>query len=135
MKPGFQQSPPPSVYVIDPDPAVRDSLGGLLGLMGLPVLGLDSAQSFRRHWPIRPPFAVLCAGALRDSRGIALYEWIKHRAEGFAFALTLSRHEHRLQQEASRAGIEHIFFKPLLQTGAIEQFIATSLAHQEIPYR
>lgn len=135
MSTGSQLSPTPRVYVIDPDPAIRDSLGSLLGLMDLSVLGLDGAQSFRRHWPVTPPFVVLCAGALRDGRGVALYEWIQDRKPGCAFALTLSRHEHRLQREADRAGIEHIFFKPLLQTGAIEQFVETSLAHQEIPQR
>jgi len=44
-------TPPPTVYVVDDDPAMRDSLAFMFTGTGLPVQTFASAEEFLRHMP------------------------------------------------------------------------------------
>ncbi|MEM1231715.1 MAG: hypothetical protein AAGI15_14320 [Pseudomonadota bacterium] len=117
----------PQICVIEPDFAVCDSVSGLFDLLGLPCQTFASTGQFKGRWPLPEPAIVLCAAGARGSEGIDLFHWLRAQANPSPFALTLSRHEYSLQRDAAAAGIEHIFYKPLLQSGELLRFVAPGL--------
>ncbi len=117
----------PRVCVIEPDFAVCDSVSGLFDLLGVPCETFATADQFKGRWPLPQSAIVLCAAGARGCEGINLFHWLRAHADDSPFALTLSRHEYSLQRDAAAAGIEHIFYKPLLQSGELLRFVAPGL--------
>lgn len=68
-----------TVYVIDDDPAVRDSLGLLLGLRGLRTQMFASAESFLETYDAAGRGCVLIDVRMPGMDGLALFEEIGRR--------------------------------------------------------
>jgi two-component system response regulator FixJ len=114
-----------SVYVVDGDPAVRDSLHTLLNLNGFQVETFDSGRAFQEHADLCAASCVVCEAQLPDTSGIRLFRWLRDRQVGVPFALLLSRHDPGAIGVARAAGIEQVFLKPLVHRRLVEFVLAS----------
>jgi FixJ family two-component response regulator len=116
-----------SVFIIDGDPAVRDSLSTLLDLNGYEVETFSTGGAFltRLRSGVRME-CVVCEADLPDTSGIDVYKKIQQASPGTPFALLVSRRNPSIIQSARDAGIEQVFPKPLVHRHLIE-FISTKV--------
>ena len=113
------------VYIVDGDPAVRDSLTTLLGLNGYQVESYSTGAAFLKQIQTGVDMeCVVCEAELPDTSGIQIFKQIQQIAADTAFALLVSRRNPSITQSARDAGIQAIFSKPLVHRRLIE-FIST----------
>ncbi len=67
------------VCVVDPDPAVRRSVGALLRALGAVVEGYATAREFLARLPTAMPVCVVAESRLPDMSGIALLQELRAR--------------------------------------------------------
>lgn len=110
-----------SVFVIDGDPAVRDSLSTLLELNGFEVETHATGAAFLRHFNDETTtVCVVCEADLPDTSGIRIFEKLNTASTGPPFVLLVSRRNPSIIKLAREAGIEQIFLKPLVHRHLIE---------------
>jgi FixJ family two-component response regulator len=115
----------PLVYVVDGDPAVRDSLTTLLGLNGYQVESYSTGAAFLKQLASGADMeCVVCEADLPDTSGIQIFKQVQRAAADTPFALLISRRSPSITQSAKKAGIKDIFSKPLVHRHLIE-FIST----------
>lgn len=102
------------VFVIDGDPAVRDSLATLMALDQHEVLSYATAAAFLRELDEQPIDCVVCEADLPDRPGLELYRLLRERHPEARFALLVSRKDPALLARAGELGIRHVFIKPLV---------------------
>ncbi len=112
--------------VVDPDPAVRDSIRAFVHLLNIRVETYATGLDFVRSLPWCYPNGVICAAELPDISAAELFRLLHRDKTRLAFAVMLSRHQHQLIQNATAAGITTILHKPLLQVTSLEEFIHRS---------
>jgi FixJ family two-component response regulator len=109
------------VFVVDGDPAVRDSLSTLLDLNGYAVETCSTGAAFldylREGVKMR---CVVCESDLPDGSGIQVFRSVRATDGAVPFVLLLSRRNPSAIQSARKAGIESIFSKPLVHRRLIE---------------
>jgi two-component system response regulator FixJ len=112
-----------TVFLVDADPAVRDSLTTLMDLNGIRVESFATGAAFFRSLKIKassaegaasPPRCVICEAELPDTTGIELYETLQAEEFPGAFALLVSQRDATMLRSAERVGITRIFSKPLV---------------------
>jgi DNA-binding NtrC family response regulator len=109
------------VFVVDGDPAVRDSLSTLLDLNGYAVETCSTGAAFLdRLKGGAKMHCVVCESELPDGSGIQLFQRIRASDSSVPFLLLLSRRNPSAIQSARSAGIESIFPKPLVHRRLIE---------------
>lgn len=114
------------ICVIDTDPAVLDSMEAFIQTLGQRVQTFQCGRELQECWPAADLSHIICAAQLQDMQGVELYRWLRSNDCGIPFGLSVSAHQHALIDAAARAGIEHIFRKPLLEAQALVDFIHSS---------
>ena len=121
---------PMTVFIVDADAAIRDSVAGLMALEGLDCRGFSRGDEFLttlHELDTGVVACVICAYDLPDQSGIEVYRDLKHRAAEFPFLLMISRH-HRLERiNAHRAGIAHVIEKPIVNPSVLVGFVVDHL--------
>lgn len=116
-----------SVFVVDGDPAVRDSLSTLLDLNGYTVETFSTGGAFLKQLASGVPMeCVVCEADLPDTSGIQIYKHLRAASADTPFALLMSRRNPSIMQSAREAGIEQVFSKPLVHRHLID-FISTKV--------
>lgn len=122
--------PDPVVYIVDDDPAVRDSVSLLLRSVGLATICLEHPDDFLAEYVPRPGCLLLDIRMPHVS-GLAFYE--KLVAQGMSIeVIFITGHGDVMQcRRAFRAGAADFLMKPIDETVLIESVqkaIAASLA-------
>ena len=127
MKAAFDnQSQESLVCVVDGDPAVRDSLQYLCNSSGYPAMGFSTRKAFLRTLDdvrISRTKCVICEAQLPDGSGVELFEELKLRGFIVPFVLLVSRGSKLAAKNASRAGIEYVWQKPIVDRGLLIAFL------------
>lgn len=119
------QSQDPLVCVVDGDPAVRDSLQYLCDSNGYPAIGFATRAAFLRTVDVDfVARCVICEAQLPDGSGFDLYHEIRARGVMVPFALMVSRRSLFASQRATRAGIEFVWPKPLVDQDPLISFLS-----------
>jgi FixJ family two-component response regulator len=109
------------VFVVDGDPAVRDSLSTLLDLNGYEVKSCSTGAAFLNQLRTETkPTCVVCEAELPDTSGIEIYRKVQELDRDLPFALLVSRRNPSVIQSARESGIDQIFLKPLVHRHLIE---------------
>ena len=75
-----EQTPDPIVFVVDDEPAIRDSLALLLRSVGLPTRTFESAQSFLDAFRPVPNSCLLADVRMPGMSGLELQETLRAAA-------------------------------------------------------
>lgn len=102
------------VYLVDADPAVRDSLSTLMDLNGFEVRAFATGGAFLRSLNDTPVRCVICEALLPDTTGTQLFEDLHRINPDVPFALLVSQRDLSTIRLARAAGITRIFQKPLV---------------------
>ena len=103
------------VYLVDGDPAIRDSLTTLLDLNGYRTRAFATGEAFIRALGDDPQIqCVICEAELPDTSGIDVYQRLVTLGVSQPFALLVSHRAPLTRRSAKAAGIEQIFQKPLV---------------------
>ncbi len=121
-----------TVYLVDADPAIRDSLTTLMDLNGFTVRSFSTGAAFFRSLGDHEAGAhaavqcVICEADLPDTTGIEIYQHLKEREIARPFALLVSRRNAiTTLRSAQQAGITRIFQKPLVHRHLLS-FVSTT---------
>jgi len=127
MKAAFDnQSRESLVCVVDGDPAVRDSLQYLCNSSGYAAVGFSTRKAFLRALDdvhMAKTRWVICEARLPDGSGVELFKELKLRGFVGLFALLVSRGSKLAAKDASRAGIEYVCQKPMVDRGLLIAFL------------
>lgn len=102
----------PSVYVVDDDDAVRDSLDLYLTLKGMSVTVFGSAQELLDHEDGSPHILVLDVN-MPSIDGIMLLEMLRERGHAEPAVLITGLGDPEIRARAERAGAAAFFDKPI----------------------
>lgn len=101
-----------TVCVVDGDSAVRDSLATALNMNGYPVYTFATGRAIIDAAARTPCACVVCEAELPDTNGVSVFRALAPLNPHFA--LLISNKNPELVASATQAGIDHIFFKPLV---------------------
>jgi two-component system response regulator FixJ len=119
MAPGAANQQP-TIYVVDADPAVRDSLDTLLTLHGFHVEAHGSATEFLEG---SPPVANACLVTevhLPDMSGIELLEQLRRRGIDLPVIIIANRGDVPTAVRAIRSGAVDFLEKPFLDRALLQ---------------
>jgi two-component system, LuxR family, response regulator FixJ len=102
----------PSVYVVDDDDAVRDSLDAYLTLKGMNVTAFGSAQELLDHEDISPNILILDVN-MPSIDGFMLVEMLREQGHEEPVVLITGLGDPDTRARAERAGVAAFFDKPI----------------------
>ena len=102
----------PSVYVVDDDDAVRDSLDTYLTLKGMSVTVFRSAQEVLNHEDTLPNLLILDVN-MPSIDGFMLLEMLRERGHDEPAILITGLGDPEIRARAERAGVAAFFDKPI----------------------
>jgi len=94
-----------TVYVVEPDDAVRDSIQLLIETAGLAARSFASAASFLRTVPFPNNGCVLIAQNLPDMTGLEVVEGLRRRGLGLPAIVMTFRADPAMGSAAKRCGV------------------------------
>ena len=100
----------PSVYVVDDDDAVRDSLDTYLTLKGMRVTVFSSAQELLNHEDILPNLLILDVN-MPSINGFMLLKMLRERGHDEPAVLITGLGDPDMRARAERAGVAAFFDK------------------------
>ena len=107
--------PPPKVFVVDDDEAVRDSIKVLLEVHGVEVEDYESTGEFASHYR-RPPRGVLILDQhLPGMTGVDFLNSPEGQRLGIPVILITGRGDPGLEERARQAGVAEYLQKPVNQ--------------------
>jgi two-component system, LuxR family, response regulator FixJ len=106
-------TPRATIYVVDDDEAVRDSLIFLLESYGCKVLGFGSTREFLRAYAPRERECLVLDHHLPSETGLDFLESIDGSALRLPVILVSGGGDRDLKQRALQAGVVAYFDKPL----------------------
>lgn len=104
----------PTVFVIDPDEAIRDGISLLLGSYDLVVKTYPNAEMFLRETMPRDADCILTESELPGISGIELLRHLRARGKQVPVILLTSSLDSGLLQDAQGRGVADIIRKPLI---------------------
>lgn len=110
-----------TVYVIDPDPAIRDSVELLLESGTVDVLGFENANAFLSQYTGKSACCLLVENALPDINGMKLISQIRKSGNAAPVALMTNSTDQGLAGLAAQLGINCIMRKPLRSQPLLDQ--------------
>lgn len=125
-------TPQPTIYVIDADSAVRDSLSSLLTLHGFRVEAYGSAAAFLGGKPLLPNACLVTEVHLPDMSGIELLTHLRSRAPELPVIFIANRSDVPTAVRAIRSGAVDFLEKPFLDR-ALLQRIRELLEIRQLP--
>jgi two-component system response regulator FixJ len=102
----------PSVYVVDDDDAVRDSLDAYLTLKGMNVTAFGSAQELLDHDAAAASILILDVN-MPSIDGFMLLEMLRERGHDEPAVLITGLGDPEVRARADRAGAAAFFDKPI----------------------
>lgn len=102
----------PSVYVVDDDDAVRDSLDAYLTLKGMNVTAFGSAQELLSQDDVSPNIWILDVN-MPSIDGFTLLEMLRERGHDEPVVLITGLGDPDTRARAERAGVAAFFDKPI----------------------
>ena len=102
----------PSIYIVDDDDAVRDSLDAYLTLKGMRVTAFGSAQELLNHKDILPNLLILDVN-MPSIDGFMLLEMLRERGHDEPAVLITGLGDPEIRARAGRAGVAAFFDKPI----------------------
>ena len=117
----------PSIYIVDDDPAVRDSLAVLLEVEGYRTETFDSATQFLEAWSHDLRGGLLLGVRMPVMDGLELLEKLKERGNQLPVVIMTGHGDVPLAVRAMKAGAMDFIEKPLTDTlllNAVRSMIA-----------
>lgn len=112
--------PEPTVYIVDDDTAVRDSLAWLVSSVKLPVKAFASADEFLGALDPAPVGCVLIDVRMPGTSGLQLQEILKDRAENLAVIIVTGHADVPMAIRAMKAGAVDFVEKPFNDQQVLE---------------
>ncbi|RXZ42636.1 response regulator transcription factor [Crenobacter cavernae] len=103
----------PTVFIVDDDPAVRDSLEMLLAAQGLQVTGFPNAQSFLQHYQSGVIGCLVLDIRMPQITGLALQEMLNARNMQLPILFVTGHGDIEECSRAFRAGAIDFLTKPI----------------------
>ena len=119
--------PEPTVFVVDDDAAVRDSLRWLVSSVQLPVKTFETADAFLAELTPRALGCVLIDVRMPGMSGLQLQEVLKERAADLAVIIVTAHADVPMAIRAMKAGAVEFIEKPFNDQQVIE-LIAAAIA-------
>src|SRR4051795_9479373 len=105
--------PPPKVFVIDDDEAVRDSIKVLLEVYGIDVEDYESTDAFARHYRKPSRGCIILDQHLPVLTGVDFLNSPEGRQLGLPVILITGRSDPELEKRARAAGVADYLQKPV----------------------
>ena len=115
------RAPQPTIYIVDADPAVRDSLRSLLGLYGYGVQAYGTAAEFLDLERLVANACLVTEVHLPDMSGIELLTRLRHRAPELPVILIANRGDVPTAVRAIRSGAVDFLEKPFLDHALLQR--------------
>jgi FixJ family two-component response regulator len=112
--------PEPTVYIVDDDKAVRDSLAWLLSSVKLRVRAFASADEFLRALDAAPVGCALIDVRMPGTSGLQLQEILRERAENLAVIIVTGHADVPMAIRAMKAGAADFVEKPFNDQQVVE---------------
>ena len=112
--------PEPTVYIVDDDDAVRDSLAWLLSSVKLPVRAFASAEEFLDALDPVPTGCVLIDVRMPGTSGLQLQETLKDRAANLSVIIVTGHADVPMAIRAMKAGAVDFVEKPFNDQQVLE---------------
>ncbi|MGH6662399.1 MAG: response regulator transcription factor [Rhodospirillales bacterium] len=112
--------PEPTVYIVDDDDAVRDSLAWLLSSVKLPVRAFASAEEFLEALDPVPTGCVLIDVRMPGTSGLQLQEILKDRAANLSVIIVTGHADVPMAIRAMKAGAVDFVEKPFNDQQVLE---------------
>ena len=110
-----------TVYVIDPDPAIRDSVELLLESGTVDVLSFENANAFLSQNTLTTACCLLVENALPDINGLKLISDIRKFGGRMPIVLLTNSTDQGLAGLAAQLGINCLMRKPLRSQQLLDQ--------------
>lgn len=107
-----QHSANPAVFIVDDDPAVRDSIKLLIESYGWPVRTFDSAQAFLDGYRPEQDGCLILDLHMPGMNGVELQERLVQLGISLPVIIATAHKEEVLIQRARRAGARAVMMKP-----------------------
>lgn len=120
-----------TVFVVDDDPAVRDSLGLLLGLRGLRTQMFSSAESFLRAYDPATGGCALIDVRMPGMDGLALFDTILQREWGLPCIVMSAYGDVAMTRKALKAGAFDFLEKPFDDVDVLVDVIHNAISLDE----
>ncbi|AWM37833.1 DNA-binding response regulator [Gemmata obscuriglobus] len=104
--------PPATIFVVDDDPNVRNSLSWLFASVNLPVQSFNSGEEFLREVGTEQPGCAILDLRMPGLSGLAVLEQLATREIGPAVVLTTGFGSVPTTARAMRSGAVHVLEKP-----------------------
>lgn len=118
--PDQPQQDKPTVYVVDEDAAVRESLGSLLGFLDLDIETFSTAEAFLDAYDPRRPACLVTEVYLRGMSGLDLLEHLQDEAVDLPVIVVASHGDVPMAVRALRAGARDFIEKPFVDRVLVE---------------
>ena len=105
-------APPPTVFIVDDDEAVRDSLAAMVEVAGLPVEVFDSALAFLHRCPQDRPGCLVMDLRMPGMDGLALLGVVKQRHAGVRFVMLTAVTDPDHVRQAAHLKVDGYMAKP-----------------------
>ena len=112
--------PEPTVYIVDDDDAVRDSLAWLLSSVKMPVKAFASAEEFLDALDPVPTGCVLIDVRMPGTSGLQLQEILKDRAANLSVIIVTGHADVPMAIRAMKAGAVDFVEKPFNDQQVLE---------------
>jgi len=121
----------PTVFVVDDDPALRDSLAFLIGTVGLPVEVHSSAEEFLAAYDSRRPGCIVLDVRMPGLSGLELMEHLQRDAFAPPVVLITGHGDIPIAVRALKAGAFDFIEKPFSDQVLLER-IQQALQRDEV---
>jgi len=111
----------PTVFIVDDDPAVRDSLGLLLETAGLTAEGHESAESFLSAYDGKRPACLILDVRMRQMSGPELQGELIQRGFDLPIIFLSAHGDIPMTVRAMKAGAKDFLTKPIDGTELLER--------------
>ena len=121
----------PTVYIVDDDEAIRDSLGWLLQSRGMPCLEFSSAEAFLEMWNPDLAGCILLDIRMEGMTGTALFELLRERGSSMPVIFLTGHGDVPLAVAALKHGAFDFVEKPCNDNQLVDR-VVEALKHDEV---
>jgi two-component system response regulator FixJ len=117
-----------TIFVVDDDDVVRDSLNALLGARQYDVIEFDSGRAFLDRSPTLAAGCLLLDVHMPDMTGIDLLKTLREQGNAIPTIIMTGRKDPGIEADARALGVVAVLDKPVTHTvlfAAIEQALAS----------
>jgi FixJ family two-component response regulator len=111
----------PTVYIVDDDPDMRDSLGWLMNTVGLAVETFASADQFLREFASKGPGCLVFDVRMPGTSGLDLFEILMARNEGMPVIFITAHADVPMAIRAMKSGAVEFVEKPFNRQTLLEK--------------